>query len=144
MTGNCTIAISLCTLLFMILGSLAQLCLFKVCGSSGICMPCFEISICISPAPEPSCQLRANSTKKKTNKKNKKNSNKKPDSFKGCGRGSKCHSLQFPFEIFPKPHLKKVFGNHNFIFPEKHFENILVASDDWLEINSLSISSTEK
>lgn len=101
-------------------------------------MPCFEISICISPAPEPSCQLRANSTKKK------KNSNKKPDSFKGYGRGSKCHSLQFPFEIFPKPHLKKVFWDHNFIFPEKHLENILVASDDWLEINSLSISSTEK
>lgn len=109
MTGNCTIAISLCTLLFMILGSLAWLCLFKVCGNSGICLPRFEISICISPAPEPSCQLRANSTKKITATKN-------PTALKELEGEANATTCSF-LEIFPKPHLMKVFWNHNFIFP---------------------------
>lgn len=60
-----SIPISLSTLLFMILGSLVWLCLFKVCGSSGICMPRSEISVCIT-CPR-AMMLRADSTKKNNN-----------------------------------------------------------------------------
>ena len=105
MTGNCTIAVSLCTLLFMILGSLAWLCLFKVCGSSGICMPCFEISICISPAPEPSCQLRANSTKKK-----KKTATKNPTALKDMEGEANATACSFPLKSFLSHISRRCFG----------------------------------